>query len=495
MRWPIWALVAGVIMQGPAFAETLYDKRSGFDTIQAYQNYLLGVRANLYAQDEDDREDAFELIEDSLENPPLDGDEEFPLGLLGDLMLGTDRPADGKIDLDILDDGLEHLIDNALEEDFSISRREFALGQLRRVVRAKRLARPSFREDTFDALASLSEDSRLVLAHGAINALGAIATRAEAGWRTRGEEAAEILIDLMDDGNLEIRRIAILETIASLHAAGRPGETVNDLWEELAEALDEIESPTLQADLRPPLTRLIEAHKDSPFASQAGEVREELEDFDARTKPAEGPYADVLARLAEEEDLPELEALLARIQMEGRADPTLRAMGLAAVMAKASNNEIEPYALRVLLNSMLRQGRVPGSPMMYYRTAAQLLDLTFTHRGNGMANIPLAQLARLLASTDQPGLVVPVLDEIKAMAMAQAQPVWIGRRMVALLFLQAGDSPDGKIRQHALRLLEETGKVGRNWAVRREVWTRMALLARFARDDEVRSRAVRWLKG
>ena len=144
---------------------------------------------------------------------------------------------------------------------------------------------------------------------------------------------------------------------------------------------------------------------------------------------------------------------------------------------------------------MLRQGRVPGSPMMYYRTAAQLLDLTFTHRGNGMANIPLAQLARLLASTDQPGLVVPVLDEIKAMAMAQTQPVWIGRRMVALLFLQAGDSPNGKIRQHALRLLEETGKVGRNWAVRREVWTRMALLARFARDNEVKSRAVRWLKG
>ena len=47
MRWPIWALVAGVIMRGPAFAETLYDKRSGFDTIHAYQNYLLGVRANL----------------------------------------------------------------------------------------------------------------------------------------------------------------------------------------------------------------------------------------------------------------------------------------------------------------------------------------------------------------------------------------------------------------------------------------------------------------
>ena len=37
--------------------------------------------------------------------------------------------------------------------------------------------------------------------------------------------------------------------------------------------------------------------------------------------------------------------------------------------------------------------------------------------------------------------------------------------------------------------------MGRNWAIRREVWTRMALLARFARDAGVKTRATGWLKG
>ena len=505
MRWPICAFAAGLLLlmmlliQSPAAADTLFDKRKGLESIQAYQKYLRAVRAKLYVKDEDDREDAFELIEDSLKKPPLDGDEQFPLGLLGDLMLGTEFPKNGELDEDIQEEGLEHLIDSAIDDDFSISRREFALGQLRRVVRAKRLVRTAFRDDTFEALLRLSEDPRLVLAHGAINALGAIAAREGVRWAEKGEAAAEILIDQMDGKDIEIRRIAILETIETLHGAKRPNDLSRKLWEELSDAVEDIESPSLQVSLRPHLTRLIKTKGKSSFADQVKELKEAMDDapgdFKARAKPAEGPYAEILAQLTEEDDLSDLEALLARVEAEGRADPTLRAMGLATVMAKASNPEIPSYTLRVLLDSLLRQGRVAGSPMMYYRAATQLLDLTFTHSANGKANIPLSQLARLLASTDRPGLVLPVLEEIKAMAMAKTQPVWIGRRMVALLFLQAGDSPNKKIRQHALQLLEETGKMGRNWAIRREVWTRMALLARFARDAGVKSRATSWLKG
>ena len=78
MRRPILVVLAVLLAQAPAFAETLFDKRGKRASIQSYQSYLHGVRANLYDRDEDKREEAFELIEESLENPKLDGDWEFP---------------------------------------------------------------------------------------------------------------------------------------------------------------------------------------------------------------------------------------------------------------------------------------------------------------------------------------------------------------------------------------------------------------------------------
>ncbi|MCZ6730597.1 MAG: hypothetical protein O7C61_12895 [SAR324 cluster bacterium] len=495
MRRPILVVLAVLLAQAPAYAETLFDKRGKRASIQSYQSYLHGVRAKLFDSDEDKREEAFELIEESLENPKLDGDWEFPLELLGDLMLGTALPADADIDQDLQEEGLDLLIKNALNDSFPISRREFALGQLRRVVHAKRLVNPDFREDTFDALSTLSGDTLLVLSHGAVNALGAVAMRRGSRWKETADDAAEILADRMDEDNLELRRIAILETLELLRTAKQPRERLNNLWEELAEAVEDIDSASLQQDLRPRLLRLAKANESTPFASQAEELRDAVKELKKRTKPAKGAFPEILAQLADEQDIPDLEALLARIEKDGRSDPTLRTLGLAAVVARASRQETAPYILRLLLDSLLRQGRVKGSPMMYYRTASQLINLTYAHRGSGKANLPLAQLARLLASTDKPGLVVPVLDEIKSMAMGKAQPVWIGRRMVALLFLQAGDSPNARIRQHALQLLQVIGRAGRNWAIRREVWTRMALLARFARDDGIKAGAQRWLKG
>jgi hypothetical protein len=133
--------------------------------------------------------------------------------------------------------------------------------------------------------------------------------------------------------------------------------------------------------------------------------------------------------------------------------------------------------------------------MMYYRAANQLLDLAIIHRSSGKAHLPLTQLARLLASTDKPGLVLPVLENIKSLAAARNQPVWVGRRLVALLYLQSGDSPNSEIRAQALKLLQETGDSGRNWAIRAEVHTRMGHLARFARDAEIKAKAADWLKG
>lgn len=495
MRWSIWIVLAALTFHGSAEGKTLFEGRAKFKSIQAYKTHLSKFRLKLFSKDEDNREEALERILNSLENPPQKGDSAFPFQMLGDFVVGIGKPEDGEIDKDLQEKGLKHLIENALDDDYSITRREFALLQLDRIIRAK-TSRPSpFLEDTLEALEVLSKDSQPVLSLAAIYSLGALAGRKGKAWEDIGEEAAEILVKRMDSDDLEIRRFAILTTIRTLNFAVKPTDTPKELWEELVEAVEDIKSPKFFRGIRPHLTRLIEAKKNSPFSSQVGEAKEALRDFKRKTKPSQGPFNEVLSEFSETDDLWEINAALARIELEGRGDSALRALGLNAVIAKASKPNVTPYTLRVLLASMLLQGRVYGSPSMYYRSSIELLELAMIHRNNGKANIPLTHLAMLLASTDRPGLVIPVLNEIKSFAVARTQPVWTGRRMIALLFLQAGDAPKARIRLHALMVLEEIGKSSKNWALRSEVWTRMSHLARFAKDHNVKSRAAKWLKG
>lgn len=495
MRWSIWIVLAALAIHGPAVGKTIFEGRAKLQSIQAYKKHLSGIRLKLFSRDEDTREDALEQIFDSLEEPPGKGDAEFPLQVLGDLLVGEGKPEDGEIDKDLQEKALNRLIKNALEDDHAISRREFALWQLHRLVRVK-TSRPSpLMEDTLAALEDLSEDPQLVLSLAAIHSLGALATRNGKAWEDTGEEAAEILIDRMDSDDLEIRRFAILSTIRSLHFALKPTDTPKELWEELVEAIEDIESPRFFAGIRPHLELLIKAKKNSPFGSEVSEAMEAIEDFDKKTKASKGPFHEILSEFIATSDLEDMNEALARIEAEGRRDPTLRALGLNAVIAKASNLKIAPYTLRVLLSSMLRQGRVHGSATMYYRSSMELLGLSTIHRGNGKANIPLTHLAMLLASTDRPGLVIPVINEIKTFTMARSQPLWTARRMIALLFLQAGDSPNAEIRLHALKVLQAIEKSSKNWALRSEVWTRISHLARFAKDNDVKSRAAQWLKG
>ena len=403
MRWSIWIVLAALTIPGSALGKTLFEGRGKFKSIHAYQNHLSGIRLKLFSKDEDNREEALEQIVESLENPPKNGDSAFPLRMLGDFVVGLGKPKGGKLDKDLQEKGLEHLIKNALDDDYSITRREFALLQLHRIVRAK-TPRPSpFLEETLEALETLSNNPHLVLSLGAIHSLGVLATRKGKDWEDIIEEAADILIKRMDNDDLEIRRFAILTTIRTLHFAVKPTDTPKELWEELVEALEEIESPKFFRGIRPHLTRLIKAKKRSPFAGQVKEAKEALQDFKRKTKPSEGPFNEILTQFSETSDLPEINAALARFEAEGRRDPSLRAMGLNAVIAKASKLDVKPYTLRVLLNSMIFHGRVYGSPSMYYRSSIELLELAMIHLNNSKANIPLTQLAILLAAAE-PGV-------------------------------------------------------------------------------------------
>jgi hypothetical protein len=100
-------------------------------------------------------------------------------------------------------------------------------------------------------------------------------------------------------------------------------------------------------------------------------------------------------------------------------------------------------------------------------------------------------LARLLAANDQPALVIPVLDEIKDMALTNL-PAWLDARIISLLFLQAADSPVEAIRQRAFQNLGQVGQESKNWAMRYEVLTRMEQLEKLSKDTSIQALAAKW---
>jgi hypothetical protein len=128
---------------------------------------------------------------------------------------------------------------------------------------------------------------------------------------------------------------------------------------------------------------------------------------------------------------------------------------------------------------------------VFYRSASTLLDATALLRDQAVAAIPLDELGSLMASTDQIALLAPVQAEVQALAVS-GLPFWLKRRLVALLFVQAGDSINGAVRADALARLSWLGRSSQSWPLRMEVLVRMRQLAEFAAHAEVKTIAAQW---
>ena len=158
----------------------------------------------------------------------------------------------------------------------------------------------------------------------------------------------------------------------------------------------------------------------------------------------------------------------------------------------AANPEISQYKLRYVTDSMVILAFKAQSALVYYRTASAMAELVALHRTSIMATVPMAQLGRLMAATDQTSLIVPVVNEMRALALSQ-MPHWIHRRLVALIFMQAGDALQAGTRQHAFEQLSTLGRASStSWGVRMEVLTRMNQLAQYTKYADTKASAAKW---
>jgi len=490
----LWALLLALLLPAPAAADTLIERAPALGTIQKFNAYLGDVRFRLYANDSDTRKEAYKLVQRSVKEAKADGEADFPLRLLGDVILGVGLPPGGRVNKDLQADALELLSDTAKNRDLSLSQREVALEQIVRITAGQPPANEDIRDDTFSVLTKLSEDKALIISHGAMAGLGAIvASRAE-GWSGKRSKAVSRIVDRLEDDSREVRRAAFLIAIHVLTGTRGKDSAAADLWEGLADGAKAIESPAFLAIIAPPLKQLIDRQRGTPYADLAAQVRKRLDAFDVKLEPMKDPFPDVLRVVRESGSGLEKERALRRIEFDALRDGTRLLLGFSAIAARASAQEASTDEVGLLDDSLVRLAQSHDSALPFYRLCATLLEQAYTRAGRGDAHLALVELARMLAATDAPSLVLPVLNEIRFQAMSPEQPAWVAKRMIGLLFLQAGDSPVAELRSHAMEQIERIGKNATRWTLRQEVLQRMQQLQLHARDGDVKARAKTWLE-
>ncbi len=96
-----------------------------------------------------------------------------------------------------------------------------------------------------------------------------------------------------------------------------------------------------------------------------------------------------------------------------------------------------------------------------------------------------------MVSTDYEQLLLPILTEISLSLESEFQ-VWIARRLIGLIFLQAGDSPNAKVAMESAKILVQIAKTSKLSVLRWEANKRLEYLAQFAKENTVRKYAANW---
>ena len=497
MRKYLGILLLFITLSMPALAQTFYDsvsKAKASQLPEQVQKQLL----TLYDRDEDRREAALNKVLAASRQSLYEGDSFFPFKILGDYVLAIRAPQALESDEDYRDEikdlrekALIFLIDEAKNEELTLTSREFAIYQIARIAPVENLPDFDWNEDATGALATLAEGDNLILQHAAIVGAKPITLKNGEKWESLAEIAAGILTVNLTNAKTEIQRISFLESIDILHQAKMKNDATEKIWNDVSGALGDIQSPRLQDQISELMAPLLKLKSGAMFKDEVQEAREELANMELHKKLTKEPTHELLTLLKEETDPIELEAALNRLIEESKKNRALLYVVYAEITGVTLNSEISSYKLRLLNDALIRITHGVDSTLFYYRTSLLFLGEISIHRKTPQANIPLVMLSNLLTSTDHPSLILPVLKEIN-LAIASDLPVWIRKRLVTLLFLQAGDSPNEKVSLEAAKYLSKIVNKSNNIAIKWEVLQRFDLLAKFAKEEETKKFAANW---
>lgn len=476
-------------LQARSFFDTLYQQSS-----RDYHGFISKQAAKLYTPDEDIREKYLEELKMLTGQSKMVGDSFFIYRILTEFIMDIAKPADVKDPdsiKDLQESTLEFLVEQVGNDEISVSSREFIIMQLGRIANYEFLSNFELNETAVSALGNMAESDNLILHHTAVVSLKPIALKWTEKWLDLAESAAGHIIEDLGSSDTERQRIALIESIDVLKKAERGTDAVKSVWEGVAGVITDINSPSIQKSVRREMEELVKLNSGQMFKEQVEDVQEALADLEEKKIHVAEPLPELLTRLADETDPAELDGILTAMFKLAEKDRTLFNTIFAQLASMTLLPEIGAYKLRMLNKGLIRFTHLSNSSLFYYRTALIFLGEISVYRQSPHANIPLSMLGNLLRSTDYPELVIPVIDEI-TVSLNSDLPIWIGTRLIGLIFIQAGDSPNEEIAMFSAKRLVELIKNHKRSAFRWEASLRMNQLSLYASNETVQSFAKNW---
>lgn len=497
MKKSILISLALIFLTGIAAGRTFYISfyQSG---VKEYAGVINLELAKLYNQNEDIREEVFGTLKTMIPQELKRGDNYFAYHVLASFVRGANAPfdlmknEDYKDDVgDLREEALAFLMDQARKTDRPVSEREFIISQLGMIARSDILHEFDQNIDSMKTLGTLSEADNLIIMHAALVELKELARKTGKKWEGLAEEATEYLVEPLGNSSPEVQRIAFIECIRTLEKAQTKTEAVVLIWEKVIDHLTDITSPTLAKALSDRMGLLVNMKTGAIFEEQTKSARQVLTEFQVKPKTISEPLEELVELLQTEESAEDLEPVIRALQDELRKDRTVFYQVYTAVSKNVLADEITAYKLRLLNDMLLDLTHSTQSTLFYNHAAALFIQEVYKYRNSALSNIPLMMLGNLMASTDYDPLLIPVIEELEE-ALKADLPLWAKRRIIGLLFIQAGDSPNTKVAMRAAESLVETAKKSTHGYLRWEAGKRLNYLARFSKDDIVKAFAANW---
>ncbi|MDX2470710.1 MAG: hypothetical protein QNL04_09075 [SAR324 cluster bacterium] len=469
-----------------AWAKGLNDElKATKDMPQVVQKYLESMYLSKSSAQDQTKE-----LKKMLEKSNKAGDRFFAFHLLGRFAAGEGIPEKNKAAgwLEAAqEDALEILTDNLNEDDLSISEREMTVYAIGRVAASTATASPDINKDALEGLVKSANGDQLLLSRAAVPLLGKVILLQGKNWEDLSEQAGDTLMKELESADPTRKRYAIVATIQFLRnlklvkGAEPLNEATKEVWEELNDQLDDIDSVQLQIDLKRLVTILAAKRKEPAFKSLIKKSQSIVNGYELKPKAFSGKINEILEQFKEEDDLEDLDAATAQALKLSRPE---RDLLLILLQAAASAPENPMHRLRAQYFAIFKLSNDANSNLAFSQVGRFYLSQLYQRQSDQKGLVAIGALSSLLASTDQSPLVLPLLEEITD-SINYKLPYWAQRRLVSLVFLSAADSPNDQVNEAAFKLLlhirKNTLQMGLAW----EVQQRLKFLSKSASNKRV----------
>lgn len=486
-------ILALFFFSSPSSADELFELVPDKTSAQELNTFLDQNVQKLYNADEDIREDAYELIKNTLEQKIYEEKNLFLLEILSRYLhsLGFKKSMDIEDLKEEQEEALEFISEIPSESDYPLSTRLESIRILGKALELKPAETYPLRKAAAKALIKALRSDEPLLYQAALISLRPIAISSKSDWEDETESVLDKLGGQCTSSQTEIQRISIIETLAVLKQTDTLTSPIEDLWEKTADCIEDMDSAELKETIHPEIQKLIEAKKGTPFEQFTGDIRKQTLEFGVNRELDLDPMRELLSDFRSTSDIERLEQLKWSIQHQLKTYPELRFATLLQLASFATQKEVTHHKMRVITRTMLGITRETPNAMQFFHTAVNMLGFVDVHRKASLPVIPLVATMELLFSTEAPGLQIPLLNAVKASAQT-GLPIWVKRKLTSILYFAANDAQTKATRTYSLTALETLAGQKEHLDIKWLAYQRIKQLSKLSSHRAIKATAAKW---